>query len=803
MAREHSSNPSTPDLIPILPVRSMVLFPGVVLPVSVGRAKSMRAIEHAVREQKPIGILTQRVSTVDDPVAADMYSVGTISEILRYVESKDGEHHAVCQGQQRFRIVEFTQTEPFFIARVARIEDQVTTSNELAARFLAVKNQSQEALELLPNTPPELATVVQGIQNPALLADMVSTFLDITSEEKQAVLETADVLKRIELVGQKLAHVLEVLKLSRDIRKQTTGSLSKAQREYYLREQLKTIQKELGEDESASVELEAVAKAIEAAQMPPEVEQEARKELRRLERMNESAAEYSMLRTWLDALVDLPWSKSTEDVIDIARAREILDEDHYGLAKVKRRIVEFLSVKKLMPNGKSPILCLVGPPGVGKTSLGQSIARAMGRKFVRISLGGVHDEGEIRGHRRTYIGALPGNIIQGMRKAGSNNPVFMLDELDKLNLGMHGDPSAALLEVLDPAQNDTFRDNYLGVPFDLSRAMFIGTANVLDAIPGPLRDRLEIIRLSGYTEEEKVQIARRYLIPRQREANGLTSAQCEISAEALREVVRAYTREAGVRHLEREIGSLFRSAATRIAEGTSELVKFDVADIVAVLGAPRFENDTAMRTSVPGVATGLAWTPVGGDILFIEATRMPGANHLTLTGQLGDVMRESALAAISLVKSRTSELGLDPAIFRDTDIHVHIPAGAIQKDGPSAGVTMYTALVSLLTSRTVKSDLAMTGEISLRGLVLPVGGIKEKVIAAFNAGIHTVLLPARNKRDYDEIPESVRRGLTFVWLETVDDAVQAALDPVAGSSAERALSADVGVAAHAAIGTVG
>jgi ATP-dependent Lon protease len=510
--------------------------------------------------------------------------------------------------------------------------------------------------------------------------------------------------------------------------------------------------------------------------MPKEVEEQARKELRRLERMPEAAAEYGMVRTWLDWLIELPWALPSEKPIDIAEARRILDEDHYGLDKIKRRIVEYLAVRKLAPHGKAPILCFVGPPGVGKTSLGQSIARAMDRKFVRVSLGGVHDEAEIRGHRRTYVGALPGNIIQAIRKAGSRNCVMMLDEIDKLGAGIQGDPSAALLEVLDPEQNHTFRDNYLGVPFDLSRVVFITTANILDSIPGPLRDRMEIITLAGYTEEEKLEIARRYLVRRQLEANGLTAEQAAITDEALRIVIRNYTREAGVRNLEREIGKTLRHAALRIAEGSAKTVRIDAAELAAILGPPQFENEVAMRTSVPGVATGLAWTPVGGDILFVEATRIPGSGRLILTGQLGEVMRESAQAALSLVKSRAAAIGIDPALFEKSDIHVHVPAGAIPKDGPSAGVAMFTALASLLTGRTVRNDTAMTGEISLRGLVLPVGGIKEKTAGAARAGLTRVLLPARNRKDLEEISDEVRSKLEFVWLERVDDAIAAALE---------------------------
>jgi ATP-dependent Lon protease len=545
-----------------------------------------------------------------------------------------------------------------------------------------------------------------------------------------------------------------------------------------LREQMAAIQRQLGEgEEGKAAEIAELDKAITDAGMPKEVEDQARKELRRLQRMPEAAGEYGMVRTYLDWLIELPWKLPDEKPIDIAAARRILDEDHYDLEKIKRRIIEFLAVRKLSPQGKAPILCFVGPPGVGKTSLGQSIARAMERKFVRVSLGGVHDEAEIRGHRRTYIGALPGNIVQAIRKAGSRNCVMMLDEIDKLGAGIQGDPGAALLEVLDPEQNNTFRDNYLGVPFDLSRVVFITTANMLDTIPGPLRDRMEIITLAGYTADEKLEIAHRYLVRRQMEANGLKAGQAEIDDEALREIIQNYTREAGVRSLERLIGQALRHAAVRIAEGQSGPIRITRSDLAAILGAPQFESETAMRTSVPGVATGLAWTPVGGDILFIEATRVPGSGKLILTGQLGEVMRESAQAALSIVKNRATSFGIEPSRFEKSDIHIHVPAGAIPKDGPSAGVAMFMALVSLMTERTVRSDTAMTGEISLRGLVLPVGGIKEKVVGAHRAGIKRIMLPARNRKDYEDIPETARKEVEFIWLERVEEAVAAALEP--------------------------
>jgi ATP-dependent Lon protease len=770
-----SEAPLPDDVLSIVPVRNVVLFPGIVMPLALGRPKSIAAAQEAARSQRPIGVLLQRVTEADDPAPDQLYEVGCIAGILRYVTAPDGNHHIVCQGQQRFRVREFVPGHPFIAARVERVEEHDESTPEIEARLFHLKERALEALQLLPQVPPELINAVQSASLPSQGADLVASFMDLKPEEKQEILEQFELRPRLDKVLELLRHRIEVLKISRDIGQQTRDAVEGRQREYILREQLKAIQKELGETEGTGAEIQELDKAIAEAGMPEEVEQQARKELKRLERMPDAAAEHSMVRTYLDWLIELPWSKLSDDNIDIAQARKILDEDHYGLPRIKRRILEYLAVRKLNPQGKSPILCFVGPPGVGKTSLGQSIARATGRKFVRASLGGVHDEAEIRGHRRTYIGALPGNIIQGIRKAGTRNPVFMLDEMDKLGAGFHGDPSSALLEVLDPEQNSTFRDNYLGVPFDLSQVMFIGTANVLDAIPGPLRDRMEVIELPSYTEDEKVEIAKRYLVKRQLEANGLQPEQVEITEDALRTIVREYTREAGVRNLERQIGGVLRNVAVRIAEGTAERVRIEPDDVRQILGARKFENEVAIRTCVPGVATGLAWTPVGGDVLFVEATRTRGTGKLILTGQLGDIMKESAQAALSLIKSRAKRLGIDEALFEKSDIHVHVPAGAIPKDGPSAGVAMFTALVSLLTDQTVRGDTAMTGEISLRGLVLPVGGIKEKVLAAHRAGIKRVLLPARNQKDFEEIPESARQALEFVWLETVDDAIRAAL----------------------------
>ena len=768
--------PLPADALILVPVRDFVPFPGLVFPIGVGRARSIAGIQQAVREERQIGVVLQRDPSEDEPGEDGLYRIGTAANILRYVTTHDGTHHVVCQGVGRFRILEPLRGTPFAAARVERITERGDRSPEIEARLLHLRNQALEVLDLLPQVPPGMVESMRAIDDPSTLADMTAAYTDIPPAEKQEILETIDLATRMDKVSRILARRIEVLRIRQEIGQQTRAAFDERQREAVLREQMAAIQRELGEDEGKSAEVAELSEKIAVAGMPEKVEAEARRELRRYERMPEAAGEAGMVRTWLDWMIELPWRLPEEKPIDIAEARGVLDADHYGLEKIKARIVEFLAVRKLAPHGKVPILCFVGPPGVGKTSLGQSIARAMGRPFVRVSLGGVHDEAEIRGHRRTYIGALPGNVIQAIRRAGARNCVMMLDEIDKMGRGIQGDPSAAMLEVLDPEQNATFRDNYLGVDFDLSRVVFITTANVLDTIPGPLRDRMEIISLAGYTEDEKLQIARRYLVARQLESSGLTPEQTQIDDEALRTIIRSYTREAGVRNLEREIGSVLRNAAVRIAEGGAGRVRIGSDDLAAILGAPRFENEVAMRTSVPGVATGLAWTPVGGDILFVEASRAPGKGALILTGQLGDVMRESAQAALTLVKARSESLGIDPALFEKIDIHVHVPAGATPKDGPSAGVAMFTALTSLLLDRTVRNDTAMTGEISLRGLVLPVGGIREKVVAAAAAGLTRVMLPARNRRDYDDIPEQARGQLDFIWLETVDDALAAALD---------------------------
>jgi ATP-dependent Lon protease len=771
-----AESPGLPeDMLIVLPVRNLVLFPGVILPVAIKREKTVAGAQQAVRAEGKVGFLLQKDPDTEDPAFDELHRVGTAATIVRYITAQDGTHHLVAQGERRFRVLDAVGGFPYLVARVEWLNDSGTVHPEVEARALYLKQKATEAISLLPQAPAELANSIQAIESPATLADTIASFLDIKPPEKQEILEVTDLRERLEKVSGHLTRRVEVLKLSRQIEEQTKEAIDDRQREYVLREQLKQIQKELGEEQEGE-EITELTEAIAKAGMPPDVEEHARKELKRLERMNEASGEYSMARTYLDTLIALPWSKLDPESIEIERARGILDADHYGLEKIKKRILEYLAVRKLNPEGRSPILCFVGPPGVGKTSLGQSIARAIGLKFQRTSLGGTHDEAEIRGHRRTYIGALPGNIVQSIRKAGTRNPVLMLDEIDKLGHGIQGDPASALLEVLDPEQNSTFRDNYLGVPFDLSKVLFIATANQLDTIPGPLRDRMEIIELSGYTEDEKVEIARRYLVRRQLEANGLKPDQAMIDDEALHVIAREYTREAGCRNLERQVGAVLRNIAVRVAEGKVTSVRIAPEEVREILGPPRFENEVAMRVSVPGVATGLAWTPVGGDILFIEATRVPGSGKLILTGQLGEVMKESAQAALSLLKSQAESLGVDSTRFEKADVHVHVPAGAIPKDGPSAGVALYTALVSLMTGKTVRNDVAMTGEISLRGLVLPVGGIKEKTVAAHRAGIRCVMLPARNKRDFDDIPESVRKDVEFVWLDRVEDAIAHAID---------------------------
>ncbi len=780
-AGQTGQRPIPDDAMIVVPMRKLVLFPGLVVPIGLNRESSVAAAQEAARHELSVAIVLQTDPDKDLPGPDDLHSMATSAQILRYLTTPDGGHHMVCRGDQRVKLLEFLPGWPFLVARVEVVPAASAEGIEIEARFIQLKERVAKILELLPQAPAELAASAQAIDAPGALADFVAGLMDLEPGQKQALLSATDLTSRLDRILELVAHRIEVLKISNQIGQQTGERMNERQREMVLREQLRTIQKELGEDDGSSAEIDELTQRIETLGMPEAVLTQTRKEIKRLRQMPEAAGEYSMLRNYLDWLVELPWRADELAAIDIAAARRILDEDHFGLDKVKRRILEFLAVRKLNPHGRSPILCLVGPPGVGKTSLGQSIAKASGRKFARVSLGGVHDEAEIRGHRRTYIGALPGNIVQSLKKTGSRSCLMMLDEVDKLGRGLHGDPSAAMLEVLDPEQNNSFRDNYLGVPFDLSDVMFIATANALDEIAGPLRDRMEVIQLPGYTQQEKLEIARRYLIPRQLTANGLTDEQVTVADAAIELIIADYTREAGVRNLEREIGSVLRRIAVKVAsaEAGQPLTphQVDVDFVREVLGASRFENEVAMRTSLPGVATGLAWTPVGGDILFIEASRSPGSGKLTLTGQLGDVMKESAQAALTLLRTRASTLGIDHDIVQSGDIHVHIPAGAIPKDGPSAGVAMFLALTSMALERPIRSDVAMTGEISLRGLVLPVGGIKEKVLAALRAGIRQVLLPRRNARDLDELPPEARERLSFVLLDTVDDAIAHALTP--------------------------
>ena len=773
-----------PDILGILPLRNTVVFPHAVVPLGAGRASSLRLIEEALAGSRLVGAVMQRDAAEDAPGAAGLHRVGTVVVIHRVLKQADGTLRLIVQGLERFRMVEVVQESPYLRARIEPIaaDGDATPTLEVEALSRSALSLFQKVVSLSPTLPDELANVAAAADGASALADLiVSSLPTLSTTLKQELLETVDVKQRLERLVGALGKEAEVLELGSKIQSDVQSEMSKTQREYYLREQMKAIQKELGETDERAQEIGALRDRIEAAGMPEEARSEALRELDRLAKMPPAAAEYTVARTYIDWLVAMPWQQETTDNVDIEGARRILDEDHEGLEKVKERILEHLAVKKIRPSGKDPILCFVGPPGVGKTSLGRSIARALGRKFHRISLGGMRDEAEIRGHRRTYIGALPGQIVQGLRRAGTRNPVFMLDEIDKLGMDFRGDPASALLEALDPEQNVAFRDHYVDVAFDLSKILFITTANVLDPVPPALRDRMEIINLAGYTGEEKVAIAQRHLVPKQGREHGLDAgAAIVFEPEALRLLARGYTREAGVRNLEREIASLCRKVARRRAEGNAEPVRVTPDVVVSFLGVPRFElEEVEQRTRVPGVVTGLAWTPAGGDVLFVEATRMRGARTLTLTGQLGDVMKESVQAALSWVRSHAGELGIDPEFWERSDVHVHVPAGAIPKDGPSAGVTMATALVSLLTGRPVRSDLAMTGEISLSGRVLPVGGIKEKVLAAHRAGLRTVVLPRRNEKNLlEDVPVVVRQSLTVHLADTIGDVLTVALEPV-------------------------
>jgi len=775
--------PEAPDIVAVLPLRETVLFPQAVLPLSAGRASSVRLIEEAVRASRLIGVVTQRDPAADDPGAAGLYPVGVLARIHKAVKQADGTVRLVVQGLSRFRLVEVLEDKPFLRARVQALTDPSDAAGDVESQALMRNAVAlfRKVVALSPLLSDEAANLPVNILHPGTLADVIAAALPtLSTVVKQEVLETLDVRLRLQTIVAALTKEAEVLELGSKIQSEVQSEVSKTQREYYLREQMKAIQKELGASDERTQEIEELRAKIEASGMPEEAHKEATRELDRLAKMPPAAAEYTVARTYLDWLVAMPWRTETIDNVDIAEARRVLDEDHVGLDKVKERILEYLAVKKIRPEGKGPILCFVGPPGVGKTSLGKSIARALGRKFHRLSLGGIRDEAEIRGHRRTYIGALPGQIVQGLRRAGTKNPVLMLDEIDKLGMDFRGDPASALLEVLDPEQNGSFRDHYLDVPFDLSRVLFITTANILDTVPAPLRDRMEVIHLAGYTEEEKIAIAKEHLVPKQAREHGLQAGtDLTFAEEALRVLIRGYTREAGLRNLEREIATVCRKIARRRGEeGNADSVAVTPELVASLLGAPRWEyEELRERTRESGVAIGLAWTPVGGDILFVEATRMKGGKTLTLTGQLGDVMKESAQAALSWVRSHAGELGIAPDVWETSDIHVHVPAGAIPKDGPSAGVTMVAALVSLLAGRPVRGDLAMTGEISLSGRVLPVGGIKEKILAARRAGVSTVILPRRNEKNLlEDVQPSVRESMTFHLVDSIPEVLAVAFE---------------------------
>ncbi len=770
-----------PETLPLLPLRDTVLFPQAVLPLAAGRASSLRMLEDAARGSRLVGVFTQRDPKMEEPQESDLFRMGTVATLHKVLKQADGSVRLVVQGLARVRLTELTQHQPYLVGRVVEVSDVLSPAGDLEAEAL-VRNAAslfRQVVELSPMLPDEIAGVMDNISDAARLTDLIATALPaLTTHVKQELLETLDVKARLSRLIAALTKEADVLALGSKIQSQVESEVGKSQREYYLREQLKAIQKELGDTDERTQELDELREKIEAAGMPEEAKKEALRELDRLAKMPPAAAEYTVARTYLDWLVALPWSKETTDALDLEAARAILDEDHWGLDKVKERILEYLAVKSMRPAGKDPILCFVGPPGVGKTSLGRSIARALGRRFHRISLGGMRDEAEIRGHRRTYIGALPGQIIQGLRRAESKNPVFMLDEIDKLGMDFRGDPASALLEVLDPEQNFAFRDHYIDAPFDLSRVLFITTANLLDTVPAPLRDRMEIIELPGYTEEDKVHIARKHLVPKQAVDHGLPVDDVMWSDESLRLLVRNYTREAGLRNLEREIAAITRKLAKRRVEGQLGPVAVTPGLVGELLGAPKFyREELEERTRVPGVAVGLAWTPTGGDILFIEATRMKGGKTLTLTGQLGDVMKESAQAALSWARAHASELGVRSDYWETSDVHVHVPAGAIPKDGPSAGVALVTALVSLMSQRPVHANLAMTGEVTLSGRVLPVGGIKEKVLGAKRAGVRTVILPLRNEKNLlEDVPREVRETMTFHLVDSVDQVLDLALE---------------------------
>ncbi|MBW2435992.1 MAG: endopeptidase La [Desulfobacterales bacterium] len=765
-----------PELLPILPLFDAALFPKMVLPLVVMQGESVRLVDEAMAQNRIIGlVVSKKPEEGNKPDRQDLASVGTSALILKMAKTQDNRTQLLVQGLHRFKIKSWENSRPYLRARVQVLEEDETKGKETEALMSNLVGQFIRIVELSPGLPPEIGQMAKSIPEAGTLADMIASTINATPQEKQKVLETQNVKERLKEVTRLVNHQLSVLELGNKIQSQVKGDMDKSQKEYYLRQQLKAIKEELGEKDESQVEIEEYRVKIEEKNLPTEARKEAERELDRLSRMHPSSAEYTVASTYLDWITALPWHESTPDAVDIKKAQKILDEDHYGLEKPKRRIIEYLAVRKLKPESKGPILCFAGPPGTGKTSLGQSIARALGRKFHRISLGGVRDEAEIRGHRRTYVGALPGRIIQGLRRAESNNPIFMLDEIDKVGSDFRGDPSSALLEVLDPEQNFSFTDHYLDVAFDLSKVMFITTANILDTIPPALRDRMEVLMLHGYTLDEKLKIAKRYLIPRQRDEHGLQAKQIKFSQGALKQIISGYTREAGLRNLEREIANVCRGVASKIATGKAKAVTINLDDIHGYLGPIRFTSETKSRVSTPGVVTGLAWTPTGGELLFIEATAMKGKKGLTLTGQLGDVMKESATAALSFIRSNAKALDVDEDFFDTHDIHIHVPAGAIPKDGPSAGVTMLTALTSMLIGKTIHKDLAMTGEITLRGQVLPVGGIKEKVLAAHRAGIKEIILPAWNQKDLEDVPANIKKEIRFHFVDKMKDVLELAL----------------------------
>lgn len=765
-----------PEVLPLLPIRDIVIYPYMMLPLFVGRDVSIRAVEESLSRDRLIFLVAQKNSSEESPTPSEIHKVGTIASIMRMLKLADGRVKILVQGLSKGEVDIFTRERPYFEVKIRKVIEP--TLQEVPIEVEALMRTAKEKIEQilnLKNLPPEIVMVTDNISDPGVLADLVASNLRLKIEESQTILEIFDPIERLKKVNDLLSRELELSTMQARIQNQAKEEMSKTQRDYFLREQLKQIQQELGEGDERAEEMNEVRKQIEKAKMPPEVKREADKQLRRLEQMHPESSEASLVRTYLDWLVDLPWSKKTKDNLNIKKAKQVLDEDHYNLEKIKERILEYLAVNKLRKKLKGPILCFVGPPGVGKTSLGRSIARALGRHFVRVSLGGVRDEAEIRGHRRTYVGALPGRVIQGIKQAGSNNPVFMLDEIDKVGADFRGDPSAALLEVLDPEQNHAFSDHYLNLPFDLSNTLFICTANLLDPVPAALADRMEVIQLSGYTNEEKLEIARKYLIPRQFEDNGLSAKTIEISDDAMLRIIGEYTKEAGLRNLEREIASICRKVARKVAEGKTELTRITRANVHSFLGAPKFLPEAEQEHHEIGVATGLAWTSAGGEILYVEASLSKGRGNLTLTGQLGDVMKESAQAAVSYARAHAKKLDIEEDFYQKLDIHIHVPAGAIPKDGPSAGITMATALISALTKRAVSRDVAMTGEITLRGRVLPIGGLKEKSLAAFRAGIKTIIIPERNEKDLDEIPKVLRRKLQWVLAESMSDVLKSAL----------------------------